>query len=662
MQTTNAAYQALLAVNHRVEYKTVIAGVTYGMNDKLSIPKISSGLFDQFGVGNAVVGSLDISLVPSGVIPPMSLVEVYFRLTNGTSSSDWYPKGKFYIDVRKINKDGVINLECYDAMLKAEYTFMESGSWTSTTALATLQMIASDMGVSIEAGTTTLLTNDSKMVPNVPLIGENGTTGREMLKYIAAMYGGNFIIDEEGSLKLVQLVVPDDTHTIGVKTTSLDTATAFDAIDRVILRSDDETGYRSPDVPDATWDAMTGRVLEAMCPWTSQALADGLLTIVSGYVYQPFDSIGVDIDPAMQLGDGVDINNVVSAIYKATLRLDARCAADLSAPYDKEVNHEYPYRSPAQRRADDSVTKQELKTAGQTIINGSNIRTGTIVCGGNNNENGTLEIHDASDVKKAEMDNSGLTIWDDTTYANSQTGNATLKILRVGDQKNSHHGIFEGVTSIPGGASTKYPFINLRMTDSNGDDGGSSKITADSFGLERSLWNPAETVQTIDRANIYPYGVNLFQSIFDNTTPPGEIITYRSEINPRVMDWIDNGDASVSKTSGKWNCYIPRLHVWGNIAQFNLIMMVPNGTDSSPGDNVFVGKLNVGNRPWLPASYAMGVGYIGSSTYVMLLEYNGTITVRLTGAAVSNWSGNGWPAYCSTMYIFQDSTKQVLGE
>ena len=387
MQTTNVIYRAIVATGkYKVEYKAEIAGVTYGQNQiYINYPEETCALFDKFSIGNAVAGSLKISLVPTGVIPAMSRIDMYYRVrSNDTIASSWIPKGKYFIDTRKTNKDGVVTFEAYDSMLKTEYVFMESGSWTSTTAEDVVDMIANDIGVSVDAATTSILQNNPMTVPTVPVIGEDGTTGREMLKAIATMYGGNFIIDEIGNLKLVQLKAPDPAQTasIGKLASSLDIAPAFAAIDRVIIKLDDKTGYKSPDVPDATWDAMTGRILEAYCPWTSQAVADAVLDVVEGFVYQPYSAIGATMDPAHQLGDGVIINGTTSMIFKEVLHLDLRCAADLSAPFDEEVNHEYPYRSAAQRKISDSVTQEQLATAGQTIINGGNIMTDTIVTEG----------------------------------------------------------------------------------------------------------------------------------------------------------------------------------------------------------------------------------------------------------------------------------------
>lgn len=376
MQTVNATYNSIISGRYIVEYKIQIGSDTYSQSDIFGVPVISQALFDKFSVGNAVAGELKVTLKPKGTIPTMALLEVFARVKNASLTSDWIPKGKYYIDTRKLDHNGYLSLECYDAMLKGEYTFMTSGTWTSTTALATVNMVTSDMGISAEGNTLAVLTNDPKNVDYVPNIGEDGTTGREMLTYIASMYGGNFIIDEEGDLKLIQLTSPSDTAPMGALASSLDTAPAYDAIDRVIMYGlNKEEGFKSP---ESTFDSLTGRILEVTCPWTSQTLADDLLDIVDGYVYQPLEATNVPLPPHYQLGDGITINGTTSIIASEVINLNAAHLCEISAPFEEEVNHEYPYRSPAQRTIDNAVTQEQLRTAGQTTINGGNIMTDTI--------------------------------------------------------------------------------------------------------------------------------------------------------------------------------------------------------------------------------------------------------------------------------------------
>ena len=563
MQTTNVIYRAIInSGKYRIEYKVEIAGETYLQSDIVGTPEIATALFDKFSVGNAPSSTLKVSLVPKSVIPPMALVEVYFRAIGNNIASVYFPKGKFYIDTRKLNTNGVLDLECFDAMLKGEYTFMESGSWTSTTALAVVQMIASDMGVNINSDTLTLLTNTTKTVPNVPVIGEDGTTGREMLCYIASMYGGNFIIDELGELKLIQLIAPTSTANIGVLASDLDTAPPFDAIDRVIMKSDDETGYRSP---EATFDQLTGRILEVYCPWTSQTLADGVLSIVNGYVYQPLKITGANLDPACQLGDGITVNGTTSVIFSEIIHLDARCASDISAPYEEEVNHEYPYRSAAERKLSESVTQEQLATAGQTTINGSNIHSGTIILGGDNNGEGQMVLLDANNNEIGRWDNSRTVIRDDT-----QSGffsNGKFAVIRKDAPSNTPYGVFMGTTQL---MNPLYPVY------------------------------PDESVPFIYMAET-----------LDGSTKADEMF---------LSTKLSSG-GTVTRTSGL-SIFAQSVNVWGKVAQITLSFK--ENASYSAGSDIFVGTIS----SQLPKAIVTGCGYYGSSSFIGTIDTSGNIRIR----------------------------------
>lgn len=610
MQTTDLTYQTIISGPYKVEYKAVIAGETYYNGDmRIALPEISSSLFEKFGIGNAVAASLRITLVPKGVIPTMAEIDLYYRVTNGVNDSSWKSKGVYFIDTRKADKNGVMTFEAYDSMLKAEYVFMESGSWTSTTALAVVNMVASDIGVTVEANTTAVLTNDPIQVPNVPVIGEDGTTGREMLCGIAAMYGGNFIIDEAGALKLVQLVAPINTATVGKLAENIDIADAFDAIDRVIIKLDEKTGFRSPDVPDATWDAMTGRILEAKCPWTSQAVADFVLSVVGNFVYQPYEALGITIDPAYQLGDGVTINGTTSLIYKQTLKLDPRCAANLTAPFDKEVNHEYPYRSPAQRMAEEGVTKEDLATAGRTTINGSNIHSGVITLGGAGNGEGQVVLIDENDQLYARWDKDRIIIYDETTGLTYES--AKFKVVRQGDDPDSEYGVFIGTGQLweqffPGtypNECTPYVIIKgtkdyTTSTDKSGD------------------------------VMIYPNNVSIGDGNGGNVS---------------IQALPSKSTNAVTKDSGN-NIGSQVLSVWGRVVM--LTLTINSGTSVGAYSNYFVGHLS----DHFPVSTAIAFSNWYEHPVVASIDTSGVIKVTDAGGYSSAF--NSGSITVSFVYLY----------
>ena len=204
MQNTDNNYNLIISGEHITEYKLKIAGQNYFNSDIVS-GNITGSLFDNFGIGNTISRSIKVSIVPKGEIPVRSKIEVFCRIYNDSLTSDWIPKGQFFIDTRDLDDSGVLTLSGFDAMLKSEVTFFKSGTWVSRTALFVVSQIANDMDVDVDEATLQLITLNPHMISHVPEMGENGTTSRQMLGYIGTMYGGNWIINDFGKLKLYVL-------------------------------------------------------------------------------------------------------------------------------------------------------------------------------------------------------------------------------------------------------------------------------------------------------------------------------------------------------------------------------------------------------------------------------------------------------------------------
>lgn len=114
-----------------------------------------------------------------------------------------------------------------------------------------------------------------------------------------------------------------------------------------------------------------GRTLEITDPLGTQAKANALLTKLqtSKWQYQPYSAEKALLDPAAELGDGVSISDTFSAIYKRDVTFSSLMAADISAPSDEEIEHEFPYIPKSDR-----VYKREVKyTRSQLKINANEI-------------------------------------------------------------------------------------------------------------------------------------------------------------------------------------------------------------------------------------------------------------------------------------------------
>lgn len=203
-QATSELWKSLWKTpNTEREYQFDINGVIYGPDHEVD-HSVDSGLYEEFGIGNATTARLTISLYADD-IPRGATIKRYIRLKNGGQVSEWLPKGVFFTN-RRAEDDGYWTVEAYDAMRKADAV------WTPDQALefpmsmpAAVAEFARIMGVEIDPRTT--------LSPAYTIdYPANEATIRNELCWIAAAHAGNFIITDEGKLLLVPLLsIPEET-------------------------------------------------------------------------------------------------------------------------------------------------------------------------------------------------------------------------------------------------------------------------------------------------------------------------------------------------------------------------------------------------------------------------------------------------------------------
>ena len=156
-------------------------------------------------VGSAVSGEIDVTMIrPYGDIPKMARIVPFVRVTDGERHSEWLQKGVYYIDTRETshNSNGldILTIHGYDAMLKFEMNY-PSDSANNYPMLDTdmVQFLANSISISVDPRTWERMTEAYAF--QLPV----GYSSREVLGAIAASYGGNFIMSDEGQLLLIRL-------------------------------------------------------------------------------------------------------------------------------------------------------------------------------------------------------------------------------------------------------------------------------------------------------------------------------------------------------------------------------------------------------------------------------------------------------------------------
>lgn len=170
---------------------------------------------------------------------------------------------------------------------------------------------------------------------------------------------------------------------LGRRVSALDISPQFSNYSKVIIHTDDETAIEVGDD--------TGRTLELTNPFATQEMAENILQSVSGYQYQPYDAKGALLDPAAEIGDAANIRGTYGGIYSRSRKFGRLMTADISAPHDEEINHEYQYESPEERK----FTRQINDVKASLIIANDRIDASVSQTGGEQSSFGWSMTSDA---------------------------------------------------------------------------------------------------------------------------------------------------------------------------------------------------------------------------------------------------------------------------
>ena len=373
-QQTSALWKTLLRDrNTQREYAFDIGGVWYGSEAEVS-HSVDYSLYESFSIGNAMSATLSLSLYAEE-IPRGAVIKRYVRLTNGSQFSEWLPKGVFFTNCRTV-EDGLWSIEAYDAMLKADITWTPKITFPCTMEQAA-QDIAAAMGVELDERNTYL-------PYTIDAYPEGEYMRRDALRDIAAAHGGNWFITDAGKLRLIPLIsFPAETNYLvtehgdailfgGIKILLSPQSGSVDIPNGAAngskfyvgldLTGCEDNGKRLPitsvtlqvdNERTVTAGTYTGLDLYALCPYATPDMATAILVQVQGSQYQAFSADSANIDPAVELGDGVDAGGLYSVI--SAIQDNGDGYPSLSAPGEEELEEEYPYRSATQRELSGDV-------------------------------------------------------------------------------------------------------------------------------------------------------------------------------------------------------------------------------------------------------------------------------------------------------------------
>lgn len=355
MRTAPTNWAALLAAPHKVEYKLNINGVDYLSENLKGNPVISKPLLDKPAIGRVCSATMKavIRPIPGETIPKAARVYAFCRLVSpdGKTFTDWVKQGCFYVSSRTGKTN--ITLSMRDDMVKAGQTYFDKTAltdWPKQQATV-VEDIARIMGVEVDSRSV-FSTGSSYRINYV----EGDTLISEILSYIAASNGGNWIMTEEGRLRLVPLESPKNSITadmvLGTAHNGYAETGVTATISRVTMTDDNDETYTAGDD--------TGFELTFDNPFADQTVVDDVYRKLAGVVYTPYRIDVARADPLLELGDTVVVTKkdgsevcVWLAAQDISCNIGYTCTFEAQAAQDAE--EEFPYKTPAELKDSRSI-------------------------------------------------------------------------------------------------------------------------------------------------------------------------------------------------------------------------------------------------------------------------------------------------------------------
>ena len=279
--------------------------------------------------------------------------------------------------------------------------------------------------------------------------------------------------------RLLQVDRQIDRTSIGKRAESLDVLGKFSSISKVEVNVTENLFYEAGD--------SSGRTLTVDCPFGTQEMADNLLAMLVGFYYQPYEARKAILDPAFEIGDGVTVGNVYGGIFSIHQKCGPLHLADLSAPADEEIDHEYKFTPAAERKIERRLNNMESELS----VQAGEISAKVDRQGGDPSSVSWLMD---SDVFKVAVDGSdvltvdenGLTVNGDGNF----TGNVQAKNIRYGGSNGTFSG--GGISGGSIGTSKFTSGINVSL--------GNADFSADVFsGAATATYTKAKNLYCVGR-------------------------------------------------------------------------------------------------------------------------------------------------------------------
>lgn len=136
-------------------------------------------------------------------------------------------------------------------------------------------------------------------------------------------------------------------HYLGQAVSDFERYSDVGPITGVQLLVDQNTEYTAGD--------SSGYVLTVQCTFGTQEIANNILFSIYQKEYKGFQAVGAMLPPSAELGDAVTVCGVYSMLAYRKVEFGPGHMAEISAPGEKEISHEYQYTSTSKKNLNTDV-------------------------------------------------------------------------------------------------------------------------------------------------------------------------------------------------------------------------------------------------------------------------------------------------------------------
>ena len=346
-----------------------------------------------------------------------------------------------------------------------------------------------------------------------------------------------------------------DVISLGQRVSSVDVSPQFQPYSKVIIHVDDDTTIEVGN--------NTGRVLEFDNPFGTREMAQNILNRLSGYQYQPYQADGALLDPAAEIGDAVGTATSYGGLFTRSRKFGRLMKADISAPHDEEINHEFKYESPQERKF--TRVTGEIKAS---IILTNNMIQSEVVARQNADNEMSSRITQTANSITAEV-----------VRATSAEGNLSTRITQTADSITAE---VARATAAEGQMSSRISqnadSISAEVIRATAAEGTlSSRITQNADGITAEVSRATRAEGTL-RSSLSVQASQIEAKV-DSSGGGG---SFSWILNSDSHTWKSNGTdvmrvsasglwlkGNIEATSGKiGNFNIGSNAIWNNISQF----------------------------------------------------------------------------------------------